>query len=76
MNHDGKTDVSDFLLLRNVLNGQISGAALTTLFGDNVPHFAPDGGGAVPEPSVAILAWVAAACLVCGGWRCCTTVRS
>jgi hypothetical protein len=50
LNRDGKTDVSDFLKLRGALNGQVSSAALTALFG----------AGAVPEPSTVGLAILAA----------------
>ncbi len=64
LNHDGKTDVSDFLLIRNALNGQISGAALTSIFGTNVPQYAIYGGSPVPEPSVAVYILLAAAFLV------------
>jgi hypothetical protein len=46
LNRDGKTDVADFLKLRTALNSQVSGAALTALFGN----------GAVPEPSASGLA--------------------
>ncbi len=55
MNHDGQTDVSDFLIVRSALNGEISGAALTALFGANVPQFPIDGAGIVPEPPIASL---------------------
>ena len=50
LNRDGRTNVVDFLRLRDALNGQISGAVLATLFG----------GAAVPEPSAAVIALVGA----------------
>jgi hypothetical protein len=50
MNLDGRTDVSDFVLFRNTLNGTASGAALTRLMG----------GVAVPEPAAAVLLLVGA----------------
>jgi hypothetical protein len=66
MNHDGKTNVDDFMLLRTALNGQISGSALNTLFGGQLPN---DGvGSAVPEPCSGSLAVVACA-LLAWGWR-------
>ena len=52
---DGKTDVADFLRLRSALNGQVSGATLTALFGSSV----------VPEPSAIGLALLAGASLAC-----------
>jgi hypothetical protein len=48
---DGRTDVYDFLALRNAINGPISGAALARL------------GLAVPEPSAAAISIVAASYL-------------
>jgi uncharacterized protein (TIGR03382 family) len=64
MNHDGKTNVNDFILLRGALNGQISGTALNSLFGGHLPI---DGmGNAVPEPCSGSLAAVAVALLA---WR-------
>jgi len=51
LNLDGMTDVEDFLLLRGALNGPIGSGAMMALF------------GAVPEPSSAILAALAAAFL-------------
>jgi hypothetical protein len=51
LNLDGLTDVEDFLLLRGALNGPIGSGAMMALF------------GAVPEPSSAILAALAAAFL-------------
>lgn len=59
LNHDGITNIGDFFLLRNALNGEISGAAIATLFGDGGAPDA-DGGGAVPEPTAAIPAIFAA----------------
>jgi hypothetical protein len=56
LNHDGKTDVSDFFLLRNALNGVIPGGALAALFGDSPP---PSTSGSVPEPTTAGLALLA-----------------
>ncbi len=67
MNHDGKTDVSDFFLLRSALNGQISSATLTALFGGQSPF---DGGGSiVPEPSSACLTLLAAGLFLFGTRR-------
>jgi hypothetical protein len=50
LNRDGRTDVADFLRLRGALNGQISSAVVSALFG----------AAGVPEPSTAFLAVVAA----------------
>jgi hypothetical protein len=67
MNHDGKTNVDDFMLLRGALNGPISGAALNLLFGGHSPN---DGtGNAVPEPFSGSLAAVAAVFLIWGAQR-------
>ncbi len=68
LNHDGITNVSDFLLLRSALNGQISGAALTMLFGSDAPDFSIDDGSTVPEPSAAFLAIAIAVFFACGTW--------
>jgi hypothetical protein len=58
LNHDGKTNVQDFLMLRGALNGQISSSVVTALFGDSPPPF--DGiDGSVPEPASAVLAFLA-----------------
>jgi hypothetical protein len=51
LNLDGLTDAEDFLLLRSALNGPIGSGAMQSLF------------GAVPEPSSAILAILAAGIL-------------
>jgi hypothetical protein len=59
LNRDGRTDVVDFLRLREALNGQISGAVLTTLFG----------GAAVPEPASGTLALAGAMFLTLGRRR-------
>jgi hypothetical protein len=59
LNHDGKTDVNDFFLLRNAMNGVIPAGALTALFGNNPPP--SNTMGLVPEPTAAALALVAAA---------------
>jgi hypothetical protein len=64
LNHDGKTNVDDFLLLRGALNGPISAAALNSLFGDHSPSDGP--GNAVPEPFTGSLAVAAAALLAWG----------
>lgn len=58
LNRDGTTNVTDFFLLRNALNGQISSGALAALFGGQVPSEAGGGGNAVPEPTAAVLAIV------------------
>jgi hypothetical protein len=50
LNRDGTTDVADFLKLRAALNGQVPSAAVAALFGDS----------AIPEPSAAVLAVLAA----------------
>ena len=55
LNRDGKTDVEDFLVLRAALNGQISGAVLTSLFGST----AVPGSFGVPEPGAIPLAFLA-----------------
>jgi hypothetical protein len=60
MNHDGKTDVADFFLLRGALNGPISGATIDFLFSGQSP---PGGGSLVPEPSTTALTIVVAALL-------------
>jgi hypothetical protein len=60
LNHDGRTNVNDFLMLRSALNGQISSAVVEVLFGD--ASFDPDN-GIVPEPATALLASMAAAFL-------------
>jgi hypothetical protein len=62
MNHDGQTDVNDFLLLRGALNGQISAAAMNALF-DGQLH-SSGGAAVVPEPPVATLALIAAVSLL------------
>ncbi len=59
LNRDGTTDVDDFFLLRNALNGEISAAALNSLFG----------GAVVPEPAAFLLAMVAGGVLSLGGRR-------
>ncbi len=64
MNHDGRTDVNDFFLLRGALNEPISGAALTALFGGQLPF---DGvNSVVPEPGVVYLSVMVALLLVSG----------
>jgi hypothetical protein len=50
LTRDGRTDVADFLRLRSALNGEISSAVVTALFGSN----------AIPEPSAAVLALLGA----------------
>lgn len=61
LNRDGTTNVADFFLLRNALNGQISSGALAALFGSHLPGGASGGSGVVPEPHTAMLAIFAAA---------------
>jgi hypothetical protein len=58
LNHDGKTDVDDFFLLRNAMNGVIPTGALTALFGNSPPSSSTM--GLVPEPTAAGLALMAA----------------
>jgi hypothetical protein len=53
LNRDGRTDVADFLQLRGALNGQISSAVVSSLFGV----------AGVPEPSTAFLVTVTASFL-------------
>lgn len=56
MNLDGRTDVTDFFMLRNALHGGIAAGALTQLFGSSVPSDLF--GGVVPEPGMmALAAW-------------------
>ncbi len=63
---DGKTDITDFLLLRNALNGQISQSFVTALFGEGgLPNFAVG----VPEPSVIVLMLPFVAMLMAGTRR-------
>jgi hypothetical protein len=61
LNRDGKTDVNDFFLLRNAMNGNIPAGALTALFGNNPPFGVTS--GLVPEPTSASLALLAAMCI-------------
>jgi hypothetical protein len=61
LNGDGKTDVQDFLLLRGAFNGGISSAVVATLFGSAGVNF---DAMAVPEPSAAALALLAALSLL------------
>jgi hypothetical protein len=61
LNRDGKTDVSDFLMLRSALNGGISAAVMATLFGDAT--FEEIAGSGVPEPATGLLASFAIAWL-------------
>jgi hypothetical protein len=56
LNHDGKTDVRDFFLLRNAMNGVIPAGTLAALFGNDPP---PNGSDSVPESAAASLALVA-----------------
>ena len=65
LNRDGKTDVADFLSLRSALNGQVSGAVLTALFGTTV----------IPEPSAVVLAMVGASLMALGRRRRRSAVR-
>ncbi len=61
MDHDGKTDVNDFFLFRDALDGQPGAAALNSLLATQLPF---DGGNSlVPEPSASDLATVVAALL-------------
>jgi hypothetical protein len=45
LNHDGRTDVSDFLKLRGALNSKVTSATLASLLGISE----------VPEPSTGLL---------------------
>lgn len=63
LDRDGDTDVYDFLQLRDALNGQISGAVLTALFGSSGVPGPPSN---APEPASIVLALAAAAFLAAG----------
>lgn len=63
LNRDGKTDVDDFFRLRSALNGEISEAVLTLLFGSGG---VPEPSGGVPEPSACVLAFLAASMVAFG----------
>ena len=67
LNQDGKTDVNDFFVLRNALNGHLSASALTALFGSG-PVPSAGGSKAVPEPYMIDLA-LAAVIILVGGTR-------
>lgn len=56
LNRDGKTDVSDFFLLRDALNTPISGSVVQSLFGSTAVSEL----SGVPEPATACLAIIAA----------------
>jgi hypothetical protein len=65
LNRDGKTDVSDFLLLRGALKGNIASSVMNALFGDAWPEASSQ----VPEPGSLLLAGAAAGWLVFLGRR-------
>jgi hypothetical protein len=60
LNRDGKTDVHDFLKLRNAFHGDISDMVIAQLFGEGGGPGTP---GFVPEPSAAFLFAVGGALL-------------
>ncbi|MEX2316676.1 MAG: hypothetical protein WD669_05965 [Pirellulales bacterium] len=62
---DGKTDVYDFLALRDAINNPLGMAALEEFFNSATGN----PGGNVPEPTAAILALLAALFLCCGSRR-------
>jgi hypothetical protein len=59
LNHDGRTDVSDFLRLRGALNNQVTSARLASLLGV----------AAIPEPSTALLLIVGSWLMALGARR-------
>jgi hypothetical protein len=65
LNHDGRTNVADFIMLRGSLNGAIPDTVVAALFGDG--SFEPGSGG-VPEPNAGLLAIMASAWLTLT-WR-------